>query len=155
MKRLLVIGLVSLVSACASASGAAQSEADAVRAVGLAWMAAYEAGDYAAIPELYTEDTLVMPRGRPRIEGREALSKALGGLAAGRKVQIDITERELVVDGDLAWYISDFRVTYGKPTDATPQRTEFGRSLIIYKKGEDGRWRVHRDIDSPAPTPAS
>jgi uncharacterized protein (TIGR02246 family) len=134
---------------------AAANEADAVRQVGKAWMAYYQAGNYAAIPDLYTEDTVVMPRGRPRIAGREQLRRALGGLAAGRKVDIAITERELSVIGDIAWFVSDFKVTY---TSADPQiapHSEYGRSLIIYRKGQDGQWRIHRDMDSPAPMPAA
>lgn len=159
MKALLlaVVGFALLVALPARSGEPApddSAEAGKIRAVGKAWMAAYQAGDYDAIPDLYTEDAWIMPRGRPRIVGREQLRKALGGLAAGRDVDIAITERELVVDGDLAWFISDFRVTYGTADDAVPPKTEFGRSLIIYRKGADGRWRVHRDIDSPAPVPA-
>jgi uncharacterized protein (TIGR02246 family) len=134
---------------------AATLEADAVRQVGKTWMAYYQSGNYAAIPELYTEDTMVMPRGRPRIEGREQMRRSVGGLAAGRKVDIVITEKELTVIGDVAWFVSDFKVTY---TSADPQvapRSEYGRSLIIYRKDKDGRWRIHRDMDSPAPPSAA
>jgi uncharacterized protein (TIGR02246 family) len=134
---------------------AAAKEADAVRQVGKSWMAYYQAGNYAAIPDLYTEDTMVMPRGRPRIEGREQLRRSLGGLAAGRKVDIAITEKELTVIGEIAWFVSDFKVTYTSADPQIAQHSEYGRSLIIYRKGKDGRWRIHRDMDSPAPTPAA
>ncbi|MEO0996048.1 MAG: SgcJ/EcaC family oxidoreductase [Pseudomonadota bacterium] len=127
----------------------AGAEADAIRRVGQAWISAYDNRDFDKIPELYTEDAWIMPRGRPKIVGREALRQALGGLAAGREIDIDVAERELVVAGDIAWFISDFRVTYGGTAGGAV--TENGRSLIIYKRGHDGRWRVHRDIDSPAP----
>jgi len=130
------------------------ADIEAVRAVGREWRAHYSAGRFEAIPELYTADTMVMPRGRPRIAGREAMRRAIGGLAAGRSVDIDVTEREIVVNGDIAWFIGDFRVTYTSPDAATPSRTEFGRSLILFRRDADGRWRVHRDIDSPAPPPA-
>lgn len=135
---------------------ASQKAADieAVRAVGREWQAHYAAGRFSAIPELYTTDTMVMPRGRPRIEGREAMRRAVGGLAAGRSIDIDLTEREVVVNGDMAWFIGDFRVTYSSPNASTPARTEHGRSLILFRRDSDGRWRVHRDIDSPAPAPA-
>jgi uncharacterized protein (TIGR02246 family) len=130
-------------------------EVDAVRQVGKSWMAFYQAGNYAAIPDLYTEDTMVMPRGRPRIEGREQLRRSLGGLAAGRKVDIDITEKELTVAGDVAWFVSDFKVTYTSTDPSVAPHSEYGRSLIIYRKGSDGKWRIHRDMDSPAPIAGS
>ncbi len=116
-------------------------------------MAFYQAGDYAAIPEIYTEDAVIMARGRPRMEGRAALRKSIGNLAAGRKVAIDITERELEVRGEVAWFVSDFKVTYTPPDAASPRRVEYGRSMLIYLRGTDGKWRIHRDMDSPAPEP--
>jgi uncharacterized protein (TIGR02246 family) len=127
----------------------------AIRAIGAEWKAAYAAGRLTDIPELYTADTVVMPRGRPRIEGREALRRSIGGLASGRRVDIDLTEREIVVAGDHAWMVTDFRVTYTPRQGSAPPETEWGRSLIIFKRNDDGRWRVHRDMDSPAPQPAA
>jgi uncharacterized protein (TIGR02246 family) len=132
---------------------AAAREAEAVRQVGRTWIAYYQSGNFAAIPELYTEDTMVMPRGRPRIEGREQMRRSVGGLAAGRKVDIAITEKELTVVGDVAWFVSDFKVTYTSTDPQAAPHSEYGRSLIIYRKGKDGRWRIHRDMDSPAPAP--
>jgi uncharacterized protein (TIGR02246 family) len=128
-------------------------DADAIRAIGKQWMVFYQAGNYAAIPELYTEDAVIMARGRPRMEGRAALRQSIGKLAAGRKVAIDITERELEVRGDVAWFVSDFKVTYTPPDAASPPKVEYGRSMLIYLRGADGRWRIHRDMDSPAPAP--
>jgi len=151
---LLVMALAVSASATAATNATADADAAAVRSIGETWQRYYRAGNYAAIPELYTEDTVVMPRGRPRIEGREHLRRALGGLAAGRRVEIEVKEYELNIVGDVAWYVGDFRVTYVSKDPAIPPKVEFGRSLIIYKRGSDGRWRIHRDIDAPAPTPA-
>lgn len=151
---LLIASSLASTGAIASKEGSAADIA-AVRAVGETWRAHYASGNYAAIPDLYTEDTLVLPRGRPAVVGREAMRRAIGGLAAGRKVDIDLQEREIVVAGDYAWYVGDFRVTYTPPDPRTPPRTEHARSLVIFKRGEDGAWRVHRDIDSPAPAPAA
>lgn len=132
-------------------AAAANADIDAIRAAGKRWAEYYATGRFSEIPDLYTTDTMVMPRGRPRIEGREAMRRAIGGLAAGRKVQIDVIEREIRAVGDYGWYVGDFRVTYISPTPGVAPVTENGRSLIIYRRDGDGRWRVHRDIDSPAP----
>lgn len=139
----------------AAAGPASGADAEAIRSIGITWKQLYAAGNYAAIPELYTEDTMVMPRGRPRIVGREQLRRSMGGLAAGRKVDIDVVERELIIDGDVAWFVGDFTVTYSPREGAGPSTTEYGRSLLLFMRGEDGRWRIHRDMDSPAPAPAS
>lgn len=153
-----MVSLIAVTLACASpasATGAAADQANiaAVRAVGQQWRALYAAGRFADIPELYTADTVVMPRGRARIEGREQMRKSIGGLAAGRKIDIETREREIKLMGNYAWYVGDFTVTYTSPGGA-PSATEEGRSIIIYRRDSDGRWRIHRDIDSPAPHPA-
>ena len=123
----------------------------AIRAVGNQWRALYAQGRYSEIPELYTIDTMVMPRGRPKIEGREQMRRSIGGLASGRRVDIDVTEREITVAGIYGWFVSDFKVTYTMPTGTTPPTTEFGRSLVVFRRDSDQQWRIHRDMDSPAP----
>jgi len=129
-------------------------DVDAIRAIGAEWQALYSAGRYDEIPDLYTEDTMVMPRGRPRIQGREEMRRAIGGLAAGRRVSIEVTEREAFVAGDYGWFVGDFRVTYSSEHTGAAPVTEDGRSLILFRRDVDGHWRIHRDMDSPAPAPA-
>lgn len=137
--------------AVTSAARTTASDIAAIRAAGKAWAQAYADGRFAEIPEMYTVDTVVMPRGRTRIEGREAMRRAVGGMAAGRHVDIAVTEREVRAIGDFGWYLGDFRVTYTPKEAGAAPISENGRSLIIYRRDTDGRWRVHRDIDSPAP----
>jgi len=123
----------------------------AIRAISGKWKALYSAGRYSEIPDLYTEDTLVMPRGRAVVSGREQMRKAIGGLAAGRRVEIDLTEREIVISGKYAWVVSDFKVTYTTPNSTIAPTSELGRGLVVFRHDSDGQWRIHRDMDSPAP----
>ena len=127
------------------------AEKAAIRNIGQTWQQLYTSGNYAAIPDLYTEDTLVMPRGRPLIQGRGEMRKAIGGLAAGRRVAIDMRERELTVAGDYAWFVGDFTVTYTPRQPGEPATTEDARSFVLFRRDADGTWRIHRDMDSPAP----
>ena len=135
----------------AQATRTVAGDVEAIRAMGKNWASLYTQGRFAEIPDLYTNDTLVMPRGRPRIEGREAMRRAIGGLAAGRKVDMVVTEREVRAVGDYGWYVGDFRVTYTPKEAGAAATSENGRSLILYRRDADGRWRILRDIDSPAP----
>lgn len=141
--------------ACADPGAGADNDRAAIGALNQRWVSAYRNGDYGAIPPLYTEDALIMPRGRPAIEGRAALAQRLGGLAAGRRVDIDFEIVELEVVGDHAWLVSRFAVTYTPPDDPEGAMTEHGRSLIVYRRDPDGAWRIHRDMDAPAPDPAA
>ena len=128
-----------------------EAEKAAIREIAKTWERYYTSGDYASIPDLYTEDTLVMPRGRPQIEGRDAMRRAIGGLAAGRRVSIDMRERELQVEGDYAWFVGNFTVTYTPRQPGEPSTREEARSMVLFRRDPDGQWRIHRDIDSPAP----
>jgi len=141
-------------TAAPSLTSTQSADVAAIRAISGKWQELYTAGRYSEIPELYTQDTVVMPRGRGRIDGREQMRKAVGGLAAGRRVSIELTEREIFVTGNHGWVVSDFKVTYTTPGSATPPVSELGRGLVIFRRDDDGRWRIHRDMDSPAPIPA-
>lgn len=153
----ILLAAVGLVTAAARAEATGITPPDpqvaAIRALGEQWRMLYESGRHAEIPELYTEDCLVMPRGRAAIVGREQMRRAVGGLAAGRKVDISIELREVVVQGDFAWSVAEFMVRYTPRDAATPPRVEHARSLVVYRRDADGRWRIHRDIDAPAPEP--
>lgn len=144
-------GTVATAEPVAPKTSGPAADVVAIRAVGLKWRELYAAGRFTEIPELYTVDTMVMPRGRPRIEGREQMRRSIGGLAAGRRVNIVLQEREIHAFGDMGWYVGDFTVTYTPAATGAPPVTEYGRSMILYRRDKDGRWRVHRDIDSPAP----
>ena len=153
--RRVTLGLVLGLALTANAGARERDDArSAIEALNERWIAAYQEGRYGEIPELYTEDALILPRGRPAIAGREALRERLGGLAAGRRVDIDVEIVELEVLERHAWLVSRFAVTYSDPDhpdDPEKQSTEHGRSLIVYRLDDDGRWRIHRDMDSPAP----
>ena len=41
------------------------------------------------------------------------------------------------------------------PKAGAPPTTSEGRYLVVYVKGEDGKWRVSHDIDNAAGVPAS
>lgn len=146
----LTLGLLGAAHSAAAVTSGDPGDVAAIRAIGERWQKLYSAGRYSDIPELYTKDALIMPRGRPVVEGREGMRRAVGGLAAGRKVEIDIDEREIVVSGDHAWMIGDFEVSY-TPRDGGTPTVERGRSLILFRRDRDGTWRIHRDMDSPAP----
>lgn len=127
--------------------------AEAIRQSGRDWTTYYEAGDYDAVAELYTVDTLVMPRNSRPMVGREQVRSSLHKLAGGRKVLVEATEKELVVAGDIGWVVSDFRITYTSADPAVAPRVDHGHALLIYRQDPDGKWRIHRDIDTPAPAP--
>lgn len=52
------------------------------------------------------------------------------------------------------WNVARFALTYQSMSGREPIY-DSGRALILYKKGYDGQWRIHRDMDTPTPDAAS
>lgn len=128
---------------------AARLEEDAkatLVAHGARWSALYSAGDFQAMRALYEPDAWLMTEGAPAARGVDAI---LAHLAQSRSKLSDarfaFEPERIDVDGDTAYLISKYWLLRdGKPPVG-------GRSMLVYKRGPDGEWRIWRDIDNMAP----
>ena len=92
----------------------------------------------------------MIARRRPAVHGRAAMRKLFEAIVAGVKPELVSQVDELEIKGDWAWTVAKFVITY-TPTDGAAPTKDFGRSILIYEKGRDRRWRIARDIDTPSP----
>jgi len=84
------------------------------------------------------------------LEGKEAILAAWGPLfAENRPAVLRWTPHtvEVAASGDLAYTLGDFEMTATLP-DGTEARSS-GTYVSIWKKGEDGEWRVVVDGGTP------
>lgn len=123
----------------------------AIRALGERWLEAYTAGDKDALADCFTADAWVMPRGRPKLVHREAIVATLDGRPPGMTLEVEVQEEEIQILGDWAWTVATFTVSVDAPGDGQPPSRSAGRAMLIYKKEGDGKWRIHRDMDTPLP----
>jgi uncharacterized protein (TIGR02246 family) len=130
--------------------GGAEADYAAIAAIEVAWQTAYGARDFEALADLYTEDGWVMARRRPAMRGRAEIASFFATVAQDTRLAVTFDVEELEVIGDHAWNTARFALTYQSMSGGEPVH-DFGRALIIYKRGEDGKWRIHRDIDTPTP----
>lgn len=130
--------------------GGTSADYAAIEAVELKWQAAYGARDFGALADLYTEDGWVMARRRPAMRGREEIRDFFASVAESTRLAVTFDVEELEVIGDHAWNTARFALTYQSMNGGDPVH-DFGRALILYRKGEDGQWRIHRDMDTPTP----
>jgi ketosteroid isomerase-like protein len=109
-----------------------------------AFVAAYEAGDAAALASLYTDDAALLEPDKPPIRGRETILRDLEAWFGGFSFSNGRFETwELEVLGDTAWDLSYFEM------EALRRETgeRFGerwKQLCIWKRADDGIWRLHR-----------
>ena len=143
----------------ASQALAQESPGEAERAfadVYAAFSAAYRAGDPEAVAALYAEDAFYLAPGA-EIE-RGDVVRHFGFLSsvepgAGPVIDFEIVDRG--ISGDLAYDIGYFTFRRdGDPADSAGR----GKFLVIWKRGEDGVWRIHADgysdVEEPDGPPA-
>lgn len=115
-----------------------------LRAVLEEWDEALANSDVARLEGLLEEDVLLLPSGRPALEGRRAVLDAYRALFAQYTVRRDLEILEVEVAGDLAFVRG--RETFELvPAGAGDRlRTEPRRVLCILRRGEGGGWRFAR-----------
>ena len=117
-----------------------------------AFSAAYRAGDPAAVAALYADDAFYLAPGEEIERGDVArhfafLSSVEPG--AGPIIAFEIVDRE--ISGDLAYDIGYFTFRReGDPVENAPR----GKFIVVWKKGDDGVWRIHADGYSDVESPA-
>ena len=108
------------------------------------WMAATKRGDLATVLSLMTDDVVFMVPGQEPF-GKEAFSALSDGM---RSIEIDGTSnvQELQIVGAWAYMRNHIRITATPASGGEPVRRS-GYTLSIFRKGEDGRWRLARDAN--------
>lgn len=141
--RWLLVATMAATALAGSRVLAQEAPGDAERAFEAAYAAfsnAYRVGDPAAVAALYAEDAFYLAPGGEIDRGNVArhfqfLSSFEPG--AGPVIDFEIVDRE--VSGDLAYDIGYF--TFRREGDAAGR----GKFIVIWKRGEDGAWRIHAD----------
>jgi len=150
MKRLLVsIGLVSILGA---GPAIAQSAEDAIKEGVAAWEAAFNAGDGKGVADLYTEDAVLLPPGGERVHGRGKIATFWQGAIDSGLEGANLEAVEVVQSGDLAYEVGRLSIT--APGDGGEPTPVSGKYVVIWQRGDDGAWRLHRDIWNLNPPPS-
>ena len=100
--------------------------------------------DVAAHTAQFTETGILMVPGLPDAVGRAAIRELLEQrFEGGRTTDFKVHRREIQVVGDsaheLAWYSE---VRHGQGESMLLE----GRYLLVWNRGSDGRWLVHRNL---------
>jgi uncharacterized protein (TIGR02246 family) len=108
--------------------------------------AAIASKDYAGMAAFYTEDAKVLPPDAPIVSGRKAIEE-FWRTAANALGLTDATVNtlDLEIAGDTAYEIgeADLKLSSGQAKV---------KYLLVWLRGRDGQWYVHRDIWNNMPT---
>jgi uncharacterized protein (TIGR02246 family) len=136
------------------ASSAADDEA-AIRRVMASYNDALNSGSTDAVAPLYAEDGVFMPPYSQSAVGKEAVRKAYDAVFAELKFDVKFTIAELVVMAPNWAYVrtNSAGVTGHASTGKTT--AEANQELFIFRKGDDGEWRIARYSFSPTNPPGA
>ncbi len=131
-----------------AAEGSADMDVAAIRAAHAKLDDAARRGDYAGWSGLLTQDAVVMPPGLPAIEVERGLRQLFDARPEDLEGGAELLEVE--VRGDLA-IVRGRYLLRGSGADGPIEDT--GKMLEVWRRQQDGRWLLARDIwnsDLPA-----
>ncbi len=101
-------------------------------------------GDAAGVAAHYTDDAALLPPDAPRIDGREGIQGVWQGLIDADVRDVALTTQEVDVFGDVANEVGTINAT--APSEDGGRVQLAGKYVVVWKRGGDGTWRLHRDI---------
>ena len=139
--------------ALAQAGGAPAGDEAGIRSTMAAYNAALNGGKTSMVLPLYTDDGIFMPPYSQSAVGKGAVRVAYDKVFAELKFHVKFTIAELVIMAPTWAYV---RTNSAGTTDhhSTGKTTaEANQELFIFRKGEDGTWRIARYSFSPTSGP--
>ena len=154
-----LVMVATLPSQDANGSAYTMTQATITRDAGIretmaAYNAALNGGKTAAVLPLYTEDGVFMPPYSQSAIGRSAVAAAYDKVFEELQFDVKFTIAELVVMAPNWSYVrtssagTTFHRSLGK------KLAEANQELFIFKKSDDGKWRIARYSFSPTNPPA-
>lgn len=98
---------------------------------------AWTAKDDAALAGLFTADGYALPNGQPPARGTDAI-RAAYTQNAGSPLALRVIH--YAESGDMAYIVGGFGGGAGRP--------DFGKFVLVLRRGGDGRWRIAADMDN-------
>ena len=109
--------------------------------------------DWDAVVTYYTTDAVIMPPNQPAVHGRDAIRDWYASFPPVTEVELPIVE----IDGrgDIAYVRGTYALTM--VIEGAPEPiTDTGKNLAIWRKQEDGSWKIAVDtFNSDLPLPSS
>ncbi len=111
-------------------------------------------GDAEAAAACYTEDAQAFPPNEKMISGRDDIKEFFAAGFAKGFSGLELTVSEVSGAGDMAYETGTYETTVNPAGQDVVAFTDKGKYIVIWKKGEDGTWRLHRHVwNSNMPMP--
>jgi uncharacterized protein (TIGR02246 family) len=137
---LAAVGALTL-SACATGPTSSSNEEARLMAISREWSAAAASGDLERVVSYWGDDATVMMAGLPTFRGKKAIRDyvAESYKIPGFRISWEPLEAHVSASGDMGYIIERSQVTL--PDSSGKLTTTSFRSVTVWRKGADGRWR--------------
>lgn len=113
--------------------------------LGEVWVEAVNAGDLEAFVDLYADDVVRFPPDAEPVVGREAVRAMEQSWLTENELHAEAPTEGGFVAGDRAVAWGSFRIR--QTVRATGETFGYGgRWMSVYRRGDDGTWRIWREI---------
>jgi uncharacterized protein (TIGR02246 family) len=149
--RLLVLIVITALSACQGAPDPAHSEAE-IRTAVQGWAAAFNQEDLEGVLASYSQDLILSYPGEDDMTTREAFRDLYAGTfdRDGGSYTFDAEIEEIDISGDMAFARITWTLTWD-PEGADPYVVRSERAMEVWRYEADGVWRLHRWLGFPEP----
>jgi uncharacterized protein (TIGR02246 family) len=141
-------------SACAMTQATIARDETGIRETMAAYNTALNGGKTAAVLPLYTEDGVFMPPYGQSAIGKSAVAAAYDKVFEELQFDVKFTIAELVVMAPDWAYVRTNSAGTTFHRSLSKKLAEANQELFIFKKGDDGKWRIARYSFSPTNPPA-
>ncbi len=134
------------------------SERAEIQTTDAAWASAAASKDADSAAEFLDDQAVMMPPNQPAIFGRDHVAQWMAEMLAspGFDISWATTDVGVAASGDFAYSIGTNQIQMQRPDGTTI--TDRGKGLTVWKKHENGNWKVVLDIfnsDMPVTPPAA
>lgn len=147
----------SIISASSGTSATKNSPADeaAIRRVMADYNAALNGGKTAAVLPIYADDGIFMPPYSQSAVGKDAVRVAYDKLFDELTFNVKFSIAELVQMAPIWAYVRTNSAGTTRHASTGKTTAEANQELFIFRKGDDGRWRIARYSFSPTNPPSN
>ena len=100
--------------------------------------------DTTGLAQHHTEDAVAFPPNEERIAGRESIQKMWQNWIDAGLADLTLKAAQVEESGNLAYEEGTYSIKI--PGSDGKISEEIGKYIVVWKKGADGEWRLHRDI---------
>jgi ketosteroid isomerase-like protein len=142
--KVTTLALTLLLALTIGEAGERAADAQRIRELGTAWVAAIGAKDIAAIQNFYTPDAQFLAPNAPPAQGHQAIGEAWRGLVQlpGLVMTFGATRIEVSESGDLAYDVGTYALGFDS---ASGRVNDNGKYVVVWKK-VGGEWKAVVDI---------